>query len=435
LVYNYPADKDKIEQILSARNCIFDRSLFAHVQEIFNEVESKGDIAIKRYTKECDDSELGSVVLSRGYIESCVESIDNDLKAAIKKSIGNIKQVNELLMPERHWEKTIRSGTVVGEQVSPLDTVGLWVPSRKAPLISSALMLVTAAKVAGVPNIIMALPPYKDGRAHPATVAAGHLAGADQIIVGNGVSIIAGLCLGTGSIKKADAIYGPGPGAITVSMAVAFSYGTRTQFGLGPTDSAIYADDTACADLIAKDMLTEGEHGNDSASILVTTSHDLANSVKLKIENILKSDIKRKEILQHVFGKTGLGMIVVADNEDQAMGFVNFFAPEHILINVKEEDEQRLISKVINAGEILVGPYTPFSAANYSIGITAVLPTNGFAKRYSGITSRDMIKYSTIGKLSKEALAELHPHICAIGKHEELPNHVGCSQYRIDNDI
>ncbi|MDF2717733.1 MAG: hisD, partial [Paenibacillus sp.] len=321
---------------------------------------------------------------------------------------------------------------IVGEKISPLDAVGIWIPARKGPLISTALMLVTAAKTAGIGRIVVGMPPLPNGLGDPATVAAARLAGADEFVAGNGVAVIAGFCLGTSSIPKVNGIFGPGPGGIAAAMSTASSYGVKTAVGLGPTECVIVADETADAEMLAYDLINEGEHGPDSSSILITTSAVLAERVERHLFSVLDEvEQPRREYLHHVFGANGLGAIIAAPSIEAACDFVNEYAPEHVMVVCGEQAERSALELIHNAGEILIGPYTPFSAANYGIGITAVLPTNGYAKSFSGITSKEMIKTSTIGKLDKEALSGLLPIIKELGGYEQLPCHVRAAEVRL----
>ncbi|MGE6666907.1 histidinol dehydrogenase [Paenibacillus xylanexedens] len=278
------------------------------------------------------------------------------------------------------------------------------------------------------------MPPLKNGLGDQGTVAAAKLAGADQFVIGNGVSIIAGFAQGTNSIPEFDGIYGPGPGGIAAAMSEAMTYGKKSVLGIGPTECVIFADETADPLKIAYDLINEGEHGPDSSSILVTTSTNIAHQVEALLWKCIDGvEEKRRQYLQNVFGSTGKGAIVVASNMDEAFDFINWFAPEHLMIVCDKETENRALTSINNAGEILIGEYTPFSAANYGIGITAVLPTNHFARAFSGITSKDMVKYSTIGRLSKDALQEIYPIIKEMGNYEQLPCHVKVADIRLFN--
>lgn len=430
-IYTLPDHGQSLEERLSRRSELFDRSLLSDVARIFDDVCTRGDAAVRDATATFDSVGLDAVRLPAAHVAQCAESISAELRSAIEVCIRNIREVNDALMPEPRWQREIRPGTIVGEQWRPLDAVGLWVPARKGPLISTALMLAVAAKAAGVPRIVVAMPPGASGAADEGTIAAARLAGAHEFLVGNGVAIIAALTLGTESIREADGIFGPGPGAIAAAMATAYSYGKRTVMGIGPTDSMILADESADPTVLAHDLINEAEHGPDSCSALVTTCADLAGRVAEHVAAALPSvPEERRAIIEHVFGPEGMGCIVLAPDLESACGQVNAFAPEHLMVACDDATTRAALDLVKHAGEILIGHHTPFSAGNYAIGITAVLPTNGFARGFSGVTCRDMLKCSTVGSLDAGALQDLLPTIATIAKHEGLPCHGLAAQAR-----
>ena len=397
----------------------------ADITAIFKNVELSGDAAVKDATERFDRIKIDEVRVSDKYLSRCVNDLSPQFRKAVEKATKNIREVNEILMPDPSWSKEIRPGTVIGEKITPLGSVGLYIPARKGPLIcSTALMLVTAAKVAGVGNIIVGMPPQENGRANPSTAAAAHIAGADRIVTGNGVAVLAGMTVGTESIPECAGIFGPGPAGIAAAMSVAFSYGKKTVVGIGPTDCAVIADDSADPGWIACNLMCEAEHGPDSSVLLAATSEELAENVaKEIIDRIPRIEEKRRSILLQVFGKNGMGAIAVVPDINRACKIIDEYAPEHLMVACSENTQGKILSGIHNSGEILLGHNTPFSAANYAIGITAVLPTNGFAKAFSGITCKDMIKTSTIGILSEEALKEQKDTIDTFAEHEGLPCH------------
>lgn len=424
-LFKLPRDEETLKDRLSPRKKLLDRSLIADITTLFNNVEVSGDEAIKEATEYYDKIKIESVKVTDEYVEQCLKGLSPQFKKAVETVVKNIKEVSEALMPPTEWRKEIRPGTVIGEKISPLDSVGLYIPARKGPLVSTALMLVTSAKVAGVKNIVVGMPPQEDGQANPSTIAAAHIAGADHFVIGNGVAVLAGMTVGTKSVLEVDGMFGPGPAGIAAAMSVAFSYGKKTIVGIGPTDCAIIADDSADPDWIARNLMCEAEHGPDSSVLLATPSAELAEKVaKVLIDRIPTIKTKRRDILSKVFGKDGMGAIAVVPDIKEACKLINDFAPEHLMTACSEDIQDTVIFEVHNSGEILVGHNTPFSAANYAIGITAVLPTNGFAKAFSGITCKDMIKTTTIGSLSEDALKKLKETIDTLGAHEDLPCHV-----------
>ncbi|WP_080839709.1 histidinol dehydrogenase [Cohnella massiliensis] len=431
LIYGIPAEQEALAERFKKHKTLFNRDDLNGIKAIFDDVGANGDRAVFEMTRKFDEVAIDRIVLSEAFVRQSVESLSPSLRSAIDHAIRNVREANLALLPES-WEKEIRPGTVIGENVRPLQSVGIWIPARKGPLVSTAIMLVVAAKAAGVPNIVVGMPPLKDGNGDPGTVAAAKLAGADSFVIGNGVSIIAGFAQGTESIPEVDGIFGPGPGGIAAAMSVAMTYGKKSVLGIGPTECMILADETADPLKVAYDLINEGEHGPDSSSILVTNSSSLAQKVEALLGSCIDEfEEKRKEFLRRVFGPEGKGAIVVAPDMRQACEFVDWFAPEHLMIVCDKDAERELVGRIRNAGEILIGDNTPFSAANYGIGITAVLPTNHYARIFSGITAKDMIKYSTIGKLSHDALREIYPVIKELGTYEQLPAHVKAAEIRL----
>lgn len=432
ILYPLPARAAALEARFGQRRALFGRDVFSSVMALFDDVAARGDEAVREATQRFDDVVMDSLVLSEAYVARCVDALDPALRAAIELAIRNVRAVNRELLPVS-WEKTIRPGTIVGELVRPLDTAGIWIPSRKGPLLSTAIMLTAAAKEAGVPQIVVGMPPRPDGTGDPGTVAAAKLAGADRIVIGNGVTVIAGFTFGTASIPEADGIFGPGPGGIAAAMSAAGVFGKRTVPGLGPTECIVLADDSADPLLTAWDLANEAEHGPDSSAVLVTDSLPFAEAVERRLRGcIAEAEGERRGYLERVFGPEGRGAIVVTDNFEEACAFVNREAPEHVMINCRPDHERLALETIRHAGELLLGPSTPFSAANYGIGITAVLPTNRFARAFSGVTARDMVKVSTIGRLDAEALRAIRPLIRAFADVERLPFHARAADVRLD---
>ncbi|CAG7606933.1 Histidinol dehydrogenase [Paenibacillus solanacearum] len=432
MICDYPRDRDLLKERFAEHTKLFDRSVLSGVYAIFDDVAERGDTGVLEATRRFDGVALEESALPEDYAAQCIASLAAPLRGAIDHTIHNVMQVNLALLP-RSWETEIRPGTVIGEAVRPLDSVGIWIPARKGPLLSTAIMLVAAAKAAGVPRIVVGMPPLPSGLGDPGTVAAAKLVGADAFVVGNGVAVIAAFCQGTASIPEVDGVYGPGPGGIAAAMSAAVAYGKKTVVGLGPTESAIIADASADASRIAYDLMNEAEHGPDSVSLLVTTDRSLAVETEKLLRQYIGEveDERRRQHLRQVFGDGGRGTIIVAVDIDSACELVNDFAPEHVMVMCSSDRETSVREQLKHAGEIVLGEYTPFSAANYAIGITAVLPTNGFAKAFSGVTSKDMVKCSTIGKLSQTALKQLLPVIQQMGAYEQLPCHVKAAEIRM----
>jgi len=430
-MYRWPAEKERLEARLAARRGLFDRKTLEGVLDLFDDVKRRGDAAVLDATLKFDGVALGRLTLDDAHVTHCISALSPSLREAVDTAIRHVREVNLALLPESR-EFGIRPGTVVGERAVPLDAVGIWIPSRKGPLLSTAIMLVTAARAAGVGTVVVGMPPRPDRLADPATAAAAKLAGADRIVVGNGVAVIAAFACGTASIPETDGVFGPGPGGIAAAMFAAMMRGKRSAPGIGPSDCAVLADESADPALAARDLANEAEHGPDSSAVLVTTSAALAERTAESLRRIIaESEPPRRGYLEAVFGPSGRGAIVIASDLDRACAFLNDYAPEHLMIVCEPETEREALKRIRHAGEILLGPDTPFSAANYGIGITAVLPTNRFARAYSGVTARDMMKVSTIGRLNEDALRGIAPVIREFARCEGLSAHQAAADIRL----
>ena len=422
-------EERQIDERLARRESLFDPDLIGSVHALFERVRLTGDRALLEATQEHDGVQLQSSVIPAAVVESAAQALPTELRAAIDVSRARIARVNEhCLTSDRIVE--MEPGVRVGELFRPLDSVALWVPCRKGPLLSTALMLTCAARAAGVRRIVLMMPPRADGSADPGTLAAGFLAGATEFQLGNGVALIAAATHGTASVQRVDGVFGPGPGGIAVAMGMAGMYGLKTVVGIGPTDCAVLADDSADARLIAWDLASEAEHGPDSAALLVTPFEPLARAVAAHLSEIIAaSPALRRANLERVFGSAGRGMLVVCPNFDAACALTARFAPEHLSIVCRAELRELALSSAV-AGEVLIGESTPFAAANYAIGITAVLPTNGAARSISGITARDMRRIMTFAELAPGALELLGPTIQVLADYEGLPNHAAAAKAR-----
>lgn len=428
-VLTCPRDQALVTERMARREALIDASLVTSVHAIFGQVKEQGDRAVRAVTRAHDGVDLGTFQVSERAIDAAVQQLPPDLRRAIDVAGARIERVNRDLVP-RDVVREMEPGVRVGELYRPLDSVALWVPCRKGPLLSTALMLVTAARVAGVPRIVVLMPPGADGSADFATLAAARLAGAHDCFVGNGVALLAAAAHGTESLPRVAGVFGPGPGAIAVSMALAGMFGLKTVVGIGPTDCAVLADESADPRLVAWDLASEAEHGPDSAALLSTPSEALARAVAAELAGIIeRAPATRRNNLLRVFGRGGRGMLVVSPDFAAACALSARFAPEHLSLVCRPERREAALVAVV-AGEVLLGPFTPFSAANYAIGITAVLPTNGAARAMSGITARDMLRTTTVGELDAHALAALTPTIGTLARYEGLPCHAAAAEAR-----
>lgn len=424
-----PRDAALVAERMARREALFDAQLVLGVHQLFARVKEQGDRALLAATQLHDGVVLREVRVPEAEILRALAELPSELRAAIEHARARIERVNRDLLPSDVMRE-MGPGERVGELYRALDSVALWIPCRKGPLLSTALMLVTAARVAGVPRIIALMPPRADGTADPGTLAAVRLAGAQECFVGNGVALIAAATHGTESIPRVAGVFGPGPSGIAVAMATAGMFGRKTVVGIGPTDCAVLADDSADPRLVAWDLASEAEHGPDSASLLATESASFAKRVASELERIIDdAEPSRRQHLRDVFGAAGRGMLVVCPDFAAACALVAQFAPEHLSIVCSAERRAEALAGAV-AGEVLIGPFTPFSAANYAIGITAVLPTNGAARAQSGVTARDMLRTTTVGELDAAALAALTPTIETLALYEGLPCHASAARAR-----
>lgn len=397
------------------------------VHEIIKNVKERGDEAVFAYTKQFDGAQISSenVRVTPSEIDEAYEKVDEKLLAVIRKSLVNIRSYHEK-QKRYSWFDSTEDGTLLGQKITPLATVGVYVPGGKAVYPSSVLMNVVPAKVAGVKRIVMTTPPSRDGKIPPSTLVAAKEAGVDEIYKVGGAQAIAALAFGTESIPKADKI--TGPGNIYVALAKKAVYGhVSIDSVAGPSEILVLADETANPRYVAADLLSQAEHDEMASAILVTTSETLANEVVKEIEGFLqtlsRADIIRKSLEQY-------GFILLADNMADAVDAVNEIASEHLEIVTK--DAFQVMTKIRNAGAIFIGEYSSEPLGDYFAGPNHVLPTNGTAKFFSPLSVDDFIKKSSIVYYSKEALAPVHDDIIAFAQAEQLTAHANSIRVRFE---
>lgn len=399
------------------------------VKEILKTVKKNGDSAILDYTERFDGVRLTPETLrvTREEIDRAYEEVDPSLLAVIRKSLVNIRSYHEK-QKKYSWFDSTENGTILGQKITPLQTVGVYVPGGKAVYPSSVLMNVVPAKVAGVQKIVMTTPPGRDGRIPASTLVAAHEAGTDEIYKVGGAQAIAALAYGTKTIPKADKI--TGPGNIYVALAKRAVYGhVSIDSVAGPSEILVLADETANPRYVAADLLSQAEHDEMASAILVTTSEALAEAVQKEIEGFLqtlsRSEIIRKSLEQY-------GFILLADQLSDAIDAVNEIASEHLEIVTKNPFE--VMTKIQNAGAIFVGEYSSEPLGDYFAGPNHVLPTNGTAKFFSALSVDDFIKKSSIVYYSKEALAPIQKDIVAFAEAEQLTAHANSIRVRFEEE-
>ena len=401
----------------------------AAVADILANVKEKGDEALFSYTKEFDKVEVTpeTIRVTEAEIEEAYKAVDASLLEVIRKALVNIRSYHEK-QRQNSWFTSTENGTMLGQKVTPLNRVGVYVPGGKAVYPSSVLMNIVPAKVAGGPHIVMTTPPGKDGKVNPSTLVAAKEAGADEIYKVGGAQAIGALAYGTASIPKVDKIVGPGN--IFVALAKKAVYGHVSIDSIaGPSEILVLADETANAHYVAADLLSQAEHDEMASAILITTSTELAQNVEKEIEGYLKV-LSRKEIIEKSL--ENFGYILIAEDMDEAIEAANEIASEHMEIVTKNAFE--VMMKVRNAGAIFIGEYSSEPLGDYFAGPNHVLPTNGTAKFFSALSVDDFIKKSSIVYYSRTALQEIHKDIIQFASSEQLTAHANSIAVRFEEE-
>ncbi|MGN0243276.1 MAG: histidinol dehydrogenase [Lachnospiraceae bacterium] len=398
------------------------------VQSIVDTVRDQGDAALFSYTKQFDGVEMSAekLLVTEEEIAQAYESVDEELITIIRKSLVNIRDFHEK-QKQNSWFDAKPDGSILGQKVTALSRVGVYVPGGKAVYPSSVLMNIVPAQVAGVEEIIMVTPPGKDGKVNPTTLVAAKEAGATKVYKVGGAQAIAALAYGTESIPKVDKIVGPGN--IYVALAKKAVYGHVSIDSIaGPSEILVLADETANPRFVAADLLSQAEHDELASAILVTTSRELADAVSEEVDAFVQQ-LSRKEILKKSL--ENYGYILIADTMDEAIEVTNEIASEHLEIVTKNPFET--MTKIKNAGAIFIGEYSSEPLGDYFAGPNHVLPTNGTAKFFSALSVDDFIKKSSIIYYSKEALEPVHKDIIQFAESEQLTAHANSIRVRFEN--
>ena len=401
----------------------------SRVLEIINAVREKGDEALFSYTAKFDGVTLTkeTVKVTEEEIEEAYRLVDTSLLEVIRKALVNIRAYHEK-QKKYSWFDSTEQGTILGQKVTPLNTVGVYVPGGKAVYPSSVLMNIVPAKVAGVSRIIMTTPPGRDGKVNPSTLVAAREAGVDEVYKAGGAQAVAALAFGTESIPKADKITGPGNIYVALAKKAVYGYVSIDSIA-GPSEIMVLADETANPRYVAADLLSQAEHDEMASAILVTTSSELAEKVSQEIEGFLKT-LSRHEIIQKSLDN--YGFILLADTLDDAIDAVNEIASEHLEIVTK--DAFQVMTRIRNAGAIFIGEYSSEPLGDYFAGPNHVLPTNGTAKFFSPLSVDDFVKKSSIIYYSREALEPLHHDIITFAEAEQLTAHANSIRVRFEDE-
>jgi histidinol dehydrogenase len=419
-----PERKDR-KQLLQ-RPYIDNAAVFSSVQQILNEVKQKGDDAIRSLTKKFDGIALQNFVADESEIVSAANELTTELKNAIQQAAKNIEAFHKSQLSEPAFIETM-PGVVCWRKNVAIEKVGLYIPGGTAPLFSTVLMLGIPAKLAGCREVSLFTPCDRQGKIHPAILYSASLVGISKIYKIGGAQAIAAMTYGTESIDPVYKIFGPGNQYVTGAKQLAQMHGVAIDMPAGPSEVCVMADGSANPAFIAADLLSQAEHGVDSQVLLVCNDVELAHCVNEEVEKQL-NELQRKEIASKALKNSKA--IVLADQND-AIELVNEYAPEHLIINCK--DAEAISEKIINAGSVFIGCFSPESVGDYASGTNHTLPTNGFAKAYSGVSVDSFVKKITFQKLSAEGLNVIGQTVIEMAKAEGLLAHANAVAVRIGN--
>jgi histidinol dehydrogenase len=396
------------------------------VKEIFKEVQKKGDEAIAKYTSIFDGVSFENLEVSNQEIEMAVAAVPTELKEAIQLAKNNIEKFHAAQKTARVEVETVE-GVQCWQEKRPIQKIGLYIPGGTAPLFSTVLMLAVPATIAGCKEIVLCSPPDKKGNINPAILYAANLCGVTKIIKVGGIQAIAGLTFGTKTVPKVSKIFGPGNQFVTVAKQLATQFGVAIDMPAGPSELLIVADDTAIPAFVASDLLSQAEHGTDSQVILVSTSKKLIDAVEEEIQ-IQMEILPRKEIAEKAIANSKL---IFVENDKIALELINEYGPEHFIVCTANDDFY--IDGIENAGSVFIGNYTPESAGDYASGTNHTLPTNGYAKNYSGVNLDSFTKSMTFQKISEIGIQNIGKAIEIMAEAEGLQAHKNAVTLRLKN--
>lgn len=413
-IIKYPSKEDWSS--LVKRPALDVTTLFDTVRTVLDEVRQEGDAAVKRYEEKFDKVTLANLQVSEAEIEEACELVSEELKQAIRTAKDNIEKFHASQRFTGHKVETT-SGVTCWQKAVAIEKVGLYIPGGTAPLFSTVLMLAVPAHIAGCKEIVLCTPPNKEGKVHPAILFAARTAGVSKIVKAGGIQAIAAMAYGTESVPKVYKIFGPGNQYVTAAKQLVSLKDVAIDMPAGPSEVEVIADETANPDFIAADFLSQAEHGADSQAILVTAAESMVSPVADAISRQL-SELSRKEITEKALEHS---RIIVLKDEREVIDFTNMYAPEHLIIQTK--NYAHIAEQIENAGSVFMGPYTPESAGDYASGTNHTLPTNGYAKAYSGVNLDSFIKKITFQEITAEGIRSLGGTIQVMAGNEQLDAH------------
>lgn len=421
IVLNYP-EKEVLLKALE-RPQLEQQDLTTLVSEVFNKVKAEGDAALVHYAEKFDGFKLTNFFVSPVEIQYAVDHLDSELKAAISQAARNIEEFHSAQKEGVIKVETMPGVTCWRKSVG-IDKVGLYIPGGTAPLFSTVLMLAIPAKIAGCKEIILSTPCNKNGEIHPAILFAAQLVGVTKIVKLGGIQAIAALTVGTASIDKVYKIFGPGNQYVTAAKQYAQSQGTAIDMPAGPSEVMVVADESANAQFIAADLLSQAEHGNDSQVVFLSTTDTLIKEVQIAVNEQL-AILPRKEYAAKSLEYAKLIQVT----KEELVDVINEYGPEHLILSTANNNE--LLENITNAGSVFIGKYTPESLGDYASGTNHTLPTNGFAKMYSGVSLDSFVKKITYQEVTPAGLRLLGPIVEKMAAAEALFAHKNAVTLRL----
>ena len=416
-------DKSQWQEILK-RPVMNTENLFDTVRSVIDRVKEEGDRAVLDYEEKFDKVVLASLAVSEEEQQEAENLVSEDLKAAIRLAKQNIETFHAAQRFEGKKVQT-QPGVTCWQKAVAIEKVGLYIPGGTAPLFSTVLMLAVPARIAGCKEIVLCTPPGRDGKVHPAVLFTAKVAGVNRIFKAGGIQAIAAMAYGTESVPKVYKIFGPGNQYVTAAKQLVSLRDVAIDMPAGPSEVEVLADETANPIFVAADLLSQAEHGVDSQAILITTSVELQQAVKVEVERQLAL-LPRKEIAEKSLANSKL---IVVDSMTEAIELTNAYAPEHLIIET--EDYLSVAERIVNAGSVFLGSLTPESAGDYASGTNHTLPTNGYAKAYSGVSLDSFIRKITFQEIKPEGLNIIGPAIELMAANEQLDAHKNAVSVRL----
>ena len=416
-------DKFQWQEILK-RPVMNTENLFDTVRSVIDRVKEEGDRAVLDYEEKFDKVVLASLAVSEEEQQEAENLVSEDLKAAIRLAKQNIETFHAAQRFEGKKVQT-QPGVTCWQKAVAIEKVGLYIPGGTAPLFSTVLMLAVPARIAGCKEIVLCTPPGRDGKVHPAVLFAAKVAGVNRIFKAGGIQAIAAMAYGTESVPKVYKIFGPGNQYVTAAKQLVSLRDVAIDMPAGPSEVEVLADETANPIFVAADLLSQAEHGVDSQAILITTSVELQQAVKVEVERQLAL-LPRKEIAEKSLANSKL---IVVDSMAEAIELTNAYAPEHLIIET--EDYLSVAERIVNVGSVFLGSLTPESAGDYASGTNHTLPTNGYAKAYSGVSLDSFIRKITFQEIKPEGLNIIGPAIELMAANEQLDAHKNAVSVRL----